>query len=172
MIMPGKAAFLFPTNDDQVCLGVEFNAAQHFEEWRKDPEPHLYATYDEFGVGERIRGGTRVEKMFGMRWPGDYYRKPFGPGWALVGDAGFLKDPVLGQGINDAFRDSELLAEAIDAGLAGKPLDETLAGYQRERDAASAEMYRINHEFSKLDPTPELLTQMFAGRPEGAPAGS
>jgi hypothetical protein len=65
-----------------------------------------------------------------------------------------------------------LLAEAIEAGLAGKPLDETLAGYQRERDAASAEMYRINHEFSKLDPTPELLTQMFAGRPEEAPAGS
>ena len=51
--------------------------------------------FDEFGVGERTRGGKREEKIFGMRWPGDYYRKPYGPGWALVGDAGFLKDPIL-----------------------------------------------------------------------------
>lgn len=171
MIMSGKAAFVFPTNDDLVCLGVEFNAADHFEEWRKDPEPHLYATYDEFGIGERVRGGKREEKMFGMRWPGDYYRKPYGPGWALVGDAGFLKDPVLGQGINDAFRDADLLADAIEAGLSGSaPLEQALAGYQQQRDAASAEMYALNHEFSKLNPTPELLMKMGTGRPQGAAA--
>ncbi|MGH2610749.1 MAG: NAD(P)/FAD-dependent oxidoreductase, partial [Tepidiformaceae bacterium] len=171
MIMPGKAAFIFPTNDDTVCLGVEFNASEHFEEWRKDPEPRLYEAYDDFGIGERIRAGKREEKMFGMRWPGDYYRKPFGPGWALVGDAGFLKDPILGQGMNDAFRDADLLADAIDAGLGGHaPLDQALAGYQQQRDAASAEMYAINHEFSKLDPTPELLMRMAAGRPQEAAA--
>jgi flavin-dependent dehydrogenase len=173
MIMPGRAAFIFPTNDDLVCLGVEFIAAEHFEEWRKDPEPRLYETYDEFGLGERIRGGKREEKMFGMRWPGDYYRKPFGPGWALVGDAGFLKDPILGQGMNDAFRDADLLAEALDAGLSGRvPLDEALAGYQAQRDAASAEAYELNYEFSKLNPTPELLGRMAAGRPEEAPTGT
>ncbi len=173
MIMPGRAAFIFPTNDDQVCLGVEFTASEHFEEWRKDPEPHLYETYDQFGIGERIRAGTREEKMFGMRWPGDYYREPYGPGWALVGDAGFLKDPILGQGMNDAFRDADLLADAIDAGLSGRaPLAEALAGYQQQRDAASGEAYALNHEFSKLDPTPELLMQMAAGRPQQAPAAT
>jgi flavin-dependent dehydrogenase len=171
MIMPGRAAFIFPTNDDLVCLGVEFRAADHFEEWRKDPEPRLYETYDEFGIGERIRGGKREEKMFGMRWPGDYYRKPYGPGWALVGDAGFLKDPILGQGINDAFRDADLLADAIDAGLSGRvPLEQALAGYQQQRDAASSEMYAVNYEFSKLDPTPDLLMRMAAGRQEEAAA--
>jgi flavin-dependent dehydrogenase len=171
MIMPGRAAFIFPTNDDLVCLGVEFRAAENFDEWRKDPEPRMYETYDQFGLGERIRAGKREEKVFGMRWPGDYYRKPFGPGWALVGDAGFLKDPILGQGMNDAFRDADLLADAIDAGLSGRaPLDEALAGYQQQRDAASAENYAVNHEFSKLNPTPDLLMQMVAGKPQEASA--
>jgi len=164
IIMPGWAAFIFPTNNDMVCLGVEFTAADHFEEWRKDPEPKMYETYDEFGIGERIRAGKREEKLFGMRWPGDYYRKPYGPGWALVGDAGFLKDPILGQGINDAFRDADLVADAIDAGLTGRePMEEALAGYQQKRDEASLPMYTLNHEMSKLSPSPELLMQMAAG---------
>lgn len=170
MIGPGKAGFIFPTNDDIVCLGVEFIAADHFDEWRKDPEPRMMEAFDEFGVGERTRGGKREEKIFGMRWPGDYYRKPYGPGWALVGDAGFLKDPILGQGMNDAFRDAELLADAIDAGLGGRaPMDDALASYQQQRDEASREMYALNHEFSQLNPTPELLMKMAAGRqPEAA----
>lgn len=168
MITEGKAAFIFPTNDDIVCLGVESRAATHFKTFRKDPEKSIYETYDEFGIGERIRQGKRVEKMFGMRWPGDYYRKPYGDGWALVGDAGFLKDPILGQGMNDAYRDSELLAEAIDAGLAGRePLEQALGGYEQKRNDASAAMYEINHEMSLLHPTPELLMKLAAGRPQG-----
>ena len=166
MVMPGKAAFVFPTNHDMVCLGVEFTAAQHFEEWRKDPEPKIYETYDEFGIGERIRGGKREEKIFGIRWPGDYYRKPFGPGWALVGDAGFLKDPILGQGINDAFRDADLLADAVDAALTGREtMEAALAGYQAKRDEASFPFYEMNHEMSKLNPTPELLMALNSGPP-------
>jgi flavin-dependent dehydrogenase len=171
MIMPGRAAFIFPTNHDIVCLGVEFNAAAHFEEWRADPEPRLYETYDQFGIGERIRAGKREERMFGMRWGGDYYRKPYGAGWALVGDAGFCKDPILGQGMNDAYRDAELLAGAINAAFGGRqPLEAALADYQRQRDEASAEAYAMNYEMSKLNPTPELLGQMVARRPNPTPA--
>jgi flavin-dependent dehydrogenase len=170
MITEGKAAFVFPTNDGIVCLGVESRVATHFETFRKDPEKNIYETYDEFGIGERIRQGKRIEKMFGMRWPGDYYRKPYGNGWALVGDAGFLKDPILGQGMNDAYRDSELLAEAIDAGLAGRqPMEQAMAGYERQRNEASSAMYEINHEMSLLHPTPELLMKLAGGPPSGEP---
>src|SRR5712691_5091956 len=42
------------------------------------------------------------------------------PGWALVGDAGHAEDPFLAHGISDAFHDAELLADAIESGLAGR----------------------------------------------------
>lgn len=58
----------------------------------------------------------------------NFFRTPYGPSWALVGDAGYHRDPLTAQGISDAFRDAQLLSEAIDAGLAGRqPLPEALA---------------------------------------------
>ena len=67
---------------------------------------------------------------------------PTVPGWALVGDAGLLMDPVTGQGISHAFRDAELLADAVADGLGGiRPLAEALRGYHRARDRAARPMY-------------------------------
>ena len=40
-------------------------------------------------------------------------RRPYGVGWALVGDAGWWKDPLSTHGITDAFRDAELGAAVI-----------------------------------------------------------
>ena len=57
----------------------------------------------------------------------NFFRTPYGPGWALVGDAGYHRDPLAAQGISDAFRDAQLLSEAINAGLAGRlPLAQAL----------------------------------------------
>ena len=65
----------------------------------------------------------------------NFLRVPYGPGWALVGDAGYHKDPQTGQGIRDAFRDADLVASAVDAGLSGRvSLEAALADYQRRRD--------------------------------------
>jgi len=50
----------------------------------------------------------------------NYVRRPYGPGWALVGDAAYHKDPVTGLGITDAFLDAALLADALDAGFSGR----------------------------------------------------
>ena len=63
---------------------------------------------------ERVRSATRVDRFHGSPVP-NFFRKPYGPGWALVGDAGYTKDPITAQGISDAFRDAELCAEALDA---------------------------------------------------------
>jgi 2-polyprenyl-6-methoxyphenol hydroxylase-like FAD-dependent oxidoreductase len=68
----------------------------------------------------------------------EYARKPHSPGRTLVGDAGSHKDPLMAQGITDAFRDAELLAESIDAGLPGKqPMAQALAAYERRRKEAA-----------------------------------
>lgn len=80
-----------------------------------------------------------------FRWapPGDgFFRVPAGPGWALVGDAGYHLDPITAQGMLDAFRDADLLAGAVDRGLSGD-LGEELFGYQRARDTAAMPMYEL-----------------------------
>jgi 2-polyprenyl-6-methoxyphenol hydroxylase-like FAD-dependent oxidoreductase len=82
----------------------------------------------------------------------NFFRKPWGPGWALVGDAGYMKDPTTGLGIADAFRDAGLLARALDAVLAGHaPADEALAAYQSERDAAALPMYEVTLQMASGD---------------------
>ena len=61
---------------------------------------------------DRLSAGKRETRLVGTSAP-NYFRKPYGPGWALVGDAGYIKDPVTAQGIHDAFRDAELLCAAV-----------------------------------------------------------
>ncbi len=166
-----KAVFVFPTNDGEVCIGTE-QPADTFAELRRDPEAGLLAAVDTVSdVAGLLRAGTRTEKMFGMRVGPSFYRKPYGPGWALVGDAGYHKDPVTGAGITDAFRDAELLADAIDAGFSGRaPLDEALTGYEQQRNAATQIMYEVTAQLATLDPSPEFL-RMIASGPPAAAAG-
>ncbi len=86
-----------------------------------------------------------------------------GPGWALVGDAGYHRDPLTAQGISDAFRDAQLLSEAIDAGLAGRqPLAEALAGYRRQRDEAATAMYELTCQRATLEPPAPQMSQLMA----------
>ena len=59
-----------------------------------------------------VRSATRESKFIGTAELPGYFRKPFGPGWVLVGDAGYHKNPITAMGINDAFRDAELVAAA------------------------------------------------------------
>ena len=75
-----------------------------------------------------------------------YLRASYGPGWALVGDAGYLKDPITAHGITDALRDAEILARAVlEGGTAA------LARYQETRDALSLPLLRITDAIAGLD---------------------
>ena len=97
-------------------------------------------------LAERVRAGRRAERFLGTGDLPNFFRRPYGPGWALVGDAGYHKDPIMAQGITDAFRDAELLAEAIDAGLAGRRPLERRAGRLRaaRRDEAARPRLRVH----------------------------
>ena len=67
---------------------------------------------------ERLRSGRVVSRVRGIVDPPNYVRQAYGAGWALVGDAGYHRDPMTGHGITDAFRDAELLADALHVALA------------------------------------------------------
>jgi flavin-dependent dehydrogenase len=72
-------------------------------------------------------------------------RQSHGRGWALVGDAGYFKDPITAHGISDALRDAELLARALLTGA-----ERALADYQHERDALSHALFDITDEVASF----------------------
>ena len=92
-------------------------------------------------------------------------RRAYGPGWALVGDAGWWKDPLSTHGITDALRDAELLATAVVAGSASeRAAGVALAGYQTQRDRAALAMHPVvdrlaSHEWGPTEAR-RLLRQL------------
>ena len=109
---------------------------------------------------ERLRGATREAPFAGAAVP-NYFRKPYGPGWVLVGDAGYNKDFITAQGILDAFRDAELCTTALDESFSGaRPFEDAMGEYQRTRDAQVGAMYEFTCELATLEPPPPELQQI------------
>ena len=109
----------------------------------------------------RVRTAKREARFAGAPTP-NFFRKPYGPGWALVGDAGYLKDPITAQGILDAFRDAERCAMALDQTFsAGRSFDAAMGDYQRERDDKVLAMYEFTWQLATLAPPPPETQQLF-----------
>jgi flavin-dependent dehydrogenase len=159
----GRAIGAIPTHDGLVCVTMALRP-DDVPEFRADLESGFWRTLQLApGLAERARGGRRVERFAGTSDLPNFFRKRYGPGWALVGDAGYHKDPATAQGITDAFHDADRLAEAIDDGFSGRrSLDEALADYERERNTAVMPMYQFTAEFASLDPPPPELQALFA----------
>jgi len=144
-----RALGAWPTNDGLTMIYVAW-PAEEFKTFRSDVEGNYLATIRQFW-GERIDQGRRVERVVGSGEMPNFYRRPYGPGWALVGDAGYIKDPITGLGISDAFRDAGLLADALDAGFASnQPLETALVSYERQRNAASKALYVLTLDTARL----------------------
>jgi 2-polyprenyl-6-methoxyphenol hydroxylase-like FAD-dependent oxidoreductase len=92
----------------------------------------------------------------------NFFRRAHGPGWALAGDAGYHKDPITAQGITDAFRDAEYLAEALDAGFTGScPVDKALETYEARRNEAVMPMYEMICQLAAMDEPPPAVQELF-----------
>ncbi|MFD6391997.1 NAD(P)/FAD-dependent oxidoreductase [Nocardia sp. NPDC060259] len=147
----------WPTNDGLALVAV-MRKRDRFRDFRTDPDAGVQEIVDQIDpeIGARLRDtGKRVEPFRPMLYPDNYRRQSFGPGWALVGDAGYHKDPFTGWGITDAFKYSQLLADLVHESLSGaRPFEETMPEYQRERDAQSASTYELTQSISDLTLTP------------------
>lgn len=159
-----RAIFAHPTNDQLMAVFVGW-PIEEYPSVRGDLEASFMAALDLApGLGERIRAGQRAERFFGTGDMPNFFRQPYGPGWALVGDAGCHKDPYLALGICDALRDAELLAEAAHSGLSeARPLDEALSDYAAQRDEAAMPGYRENLHAAQLAPVPADVLRLRQG---------
>lgn len=109
-----------------------------------------------------LLGGATLPSppQFASRWQG-FFREAAGPGWALVGDAGHFKDPAPGQGIADAIRQAERLAEYTCYGIDTHSLSDQLAKWWQWRDRDAAEMYWWAREFGRAGVQSPVVVEMF-----------
>jgi flavin-dependent dehydrogenase len=162
--VPIGGAELYPCPGRSIVAATtNFWPQAEFHRVRADIEGSFLAALDLApGLAERARAGKRAERFRGTADLPNHFRQSFGPGWALVGDAGYYKDPITAQGISDAFRDADLLAEAIDAGMSGRQtLAEALASYQSRRDEAAAPGFATTLQFAQMEPPTPEMQQLF-----------
>jgi flavin-dependent dehydrogenase len=162
-VRQNRVIFAFPTNDDLFAIFVAWPGAE-FSRVRADIEGQFMDVVDQIpALAGRVRGGRRAERFRGAGDVPNFLRQPHGPGWALVGDAGCHKDPYMALGICDAFRDAELLADALDDGFSGRePIASALAGYERRRNEATLPDYRQNLQAARFAPLPADVARLRA----------
>ena len=167
MIRDDRGFAAIPTNDGLTLLlvGCPYAQASGF---RADVEGSYHQALERAPeLAERVHAATRAERFVGGGVP-NFFRKPFGAGWALVGDAGYTKDPVTAQGISDAFNGAERCATALSAALEGRqPFDEAMTAYQRARDEHALPIYEFTTQLATLEPPPPEMQQFL-----GALAGN
>jgi 2-polyprenyl-6-methoxyphenol hydroxylase-like FAD-dependent oxidoreductase len=141
------AAGVIPTNHGQHCVFAGVSSTAFPSTFRGNVEgaflqvlaansPHLSADVSRARLVGRLRGFAGAA---------GHLRQSHGPGWALVGDAGYFKDPLTAHGITDALRDAELLARAVLDGRAG-----ALDAYQHERDALSEPLFHVTEAITSF----------------------
>ena len=143
----GAAAGVIPTNQGQHCIFVGLPHEQFGAAFRGDVERGFFGLLRRCGpeLEAAVQGAALSGRLRAFAGAHGFMRQPSGPGWALVGDAGYFKDPITAHGITDALRDAELLARAI---LAGGP--HAMARYQQERDALSIRLFRLTDDIASF----------------------
>ncbi len=157
---PGRAFAAAPTHDDLTLVIGGWPYAE-FAANKDDIEGNfmnMIALVPEFA--ERVQRAKREARFAGVPLP-NYFRKPYGPGWALVGDAGYLKDAITAQGITDAFLDAERLARALDEYFSMiRSYEEAMIEYQRLRDEHAMPMYEMTCQLATMEPPPPEMQQL------------
>jgi flavin-dependent dehydrogenase len=158
-----RRMFVADRTNDGLTLIVMALPIGEFHRMRSDVENQFMKELELIpSLAERLRAGKREEPIRGTGDMPNFFRQPYGAGWALVGDAGYNKDSITAQGITDSFKQAELLAEAIDAGFSGrKPVKDALAEYERQRNEGALPMYEMTCQLAALAPPPAEMLQLF-----------
>jgi flavin-dependent dehydrogenase len=144
---PGLSAGAIPTNDGLTCIFASVPAARFGPVFRGDVDAGYRKIVAEVApdLAEPMRAATLTAPLRGAPGQPGFFRRSAGPGWALVGDAGYFKDPITAHGITDAMVDAEYLARAIAEGS-----DAALLGYAVDRDRRAAELFDVTDRIASF----------------------
>ncbi|WP_416956645.1 NAD(P)/FAD-dependent oxidoreductase [Nocardioides sp. T5] len=149
----GAAAGVIPTNGWASCLFVSTTPVRMRRLRRLGVEPafaELLAAAGPAAV-ERVRAVRPLSPVRGWAGVPGFARRSSGPGWALVGDAGYFKDPITSHGMTDALRDAELLATEVLAAHGGVPEDVAMARYEETRERLSRQLAETTERVAAYD---------------------
>jgi flavin-dependent dehydrogenase len=161
-VADGALAGVFPTHDGEACIWLCTPSAAA-RQARRNASSGAGAFTAQLAraapdLAARLRTATRTSPVVRVLRAPNHVRGAHGPGWALVGDAGYHRDPITGHGISDAYRDAELLAVALDDVLRGRTDEATgLAGYQHLRDEAIREVLDLTLALAGYPPVPRFV---------------
>jgi 2-polyprenyl-6-methoxyphenol hydroxylase-like FAD-dependent oxidoreductase len=156
-VRPNRGFGAVPTHDG-LTLVVGGWPQSEFAANKHDVERNFLRMVDLApAFAERLHDGKREARLAGASIP-NYFHKPYGPGWVLIGDAGYIKDSITAQGIKDAFLDAERCTFALDEWLSGAhPFEHVMSAYQRERDQHAMPMFEFTCQLASLaPPSPEI----------------
>ena len=144
----GVSAGVIPTNDGHTCIFASLPQSRFQETMRRGTDAGYRQVLQECGsdLAATVERSKQVEKYRGFSGEIGFFRQSFGPGWALVGDAGYFKDPLTAHGITDAFIDAELLAQAAAAGT-----ETAFAGYQSARDTLAVAHFDVTDAVASFE---------------------
>ena len=118
-------------------------------------------------IADRLASAKQVGRFIGTGDLDGFFRTASGLGWALLGDAGYHKDPITAQGMTDALLHAELLAAAIVRGWSERnALDDALSDYGRRRDAKARPMYAMTSDLARLAPPPPEMVALLSSLPD------
>jgi len=152
----GRTIVVDKTNDGLSMICIVF-PKEEFDQIRSNIEGEYLRTIQENAPAlfERLRNAKREERFAGTGFLPNFFRRPYGHGWALVGDAGYVKDPILAQGITNSFSHAQLLAGALDEAFLGlSNMEDALADYEHKRNNEVLAMFEHNTQLAMLEPPP------------------
>ena len=154
---PGVAVGTIPTHGGNTLLFAGMSGRRFHDEIQADIAAGLHRIMDECSppLVEEMKAGGLSERYRAFPGHSGQFRQSHGPGWALVGDAGYFKDPITAHGITDALCDAELLARAVSRGT-----EAALAEYQSSRDAKNRHLFEITDAIAAYDWEMEELKQL------------
>jgi flavin-dependent dehydrogenase len=146
---PGVAAGVVPTGDGLACVWAGTASARFDRSQRLETAFRLLLAEAAPEVARSIAAALPAGRLRGFPGAPGFIRSCGGPGWALVGDAAYYKDPITAHGITDALRDAELLARAVlDAPNGGRAQLDAILDYQRTRDRLSVPLFDITERIA------------------------
>ena len=165
-----EAVYAFPTSGSATLVGANWSMDRF-----RAARARIKSSYFEVlaraapGLAEKLAGSRRAEERIQLGATRNFFRKAHGPGWALVGDAHYKKDPCTAQGITDAFCDAESLAEVVAQGLGGaSDLDTALAEHERACVSRAMPFYEFTCQLATFAPPPPELRALY-GALQGDP---
>jgi 2-polyprenyl-6-methoxyphenol hydroxylase-like FAD-dependent oxidoreductase len=155
-----EAIYAFPSSDHSTLIGANWSM-EKFRTARRDIETSYFGLLRRAApeLAERVVHAKRADEKTYLGSTRNFFRKACGPGWVLLGDAHYKKDPCTAQGITDALCDAEVLADVIDHALRGEgDLLPALEEYERGRVTWAAPFYELTCQMATFaPPAPEML---------------